>query len=187
MRTFHGETRAPERFQSRPGRAAGRCIRASALRAGVCSFNPRPAVPTATAGFNPRPAVRPGDAGILQKRRTRNTRFNPRPAVRPGDAPNSRAAAVLLPVSIHARPCGRAMLPTLSQLRSYFRFQSTPGRAAGRCESREGDGGCEWVSIHARPCGRAMQSSTIAMLVDRMFQSTPGRAAGRCRVGAHRA
>ena len=54
--------------------------------------------------FNPRPTVRPGDARPGRVGRNHRHRFNPRPTVRPGDAVPEMLAAVMIDVSIRARP-----------------------------------------------------------------------------------
>ena len=96
-----GARMADAMFQSSPGPKAGRCV------------FPAPMWNSGTVGFNPRPARRPGAASRPRRRqRMPVQRFNPRPARRPGAAmrhPDARRA--LQPVSILARPEGRALLP----------------------------------------------------------------------------
>ncbi len=79
------------KFQSAPGREAGRCPKS----------RPPPATPSC---FNPRPAVRPGDAAGWEGALFPNKSFNPRPAVRPGDARPARQFIGPGEVSIRARP-----------------------------------------------------------------------------------
>ena len=87
-----------------------------------------------TECFNPRPTLQPGDAARLQLWRPRTRCFNPRPTLQPGDAvagariwispksfqstpdlaagrcaSNRRSGHRSAGVSIHARPCSRAM------------------------------------------------------------------------------
>jgi hypothetical protein len=195
-------TRTP-RFQSAPGREAGRCLeryfeggqadviqvsirarpggramRQSArahLRALIVSIRARPGGramrssfrPTqGHSRFNPRPAGRPGDAqcwpGVPMWLHPR--RFNPRPAGRPGDArlPHS--------TTIAAR-----------------RFQSAPGREAGRCLSQGVDvatHGSRLTGFNPRPAGRPGDAGPDAgpsPVTRSVFQSAPGREAGRCQ------
>ncbi len=86
------------RFQSAPGREAGRCINrgkristigqfqsAPGREAGRCTTHPHNQIIRQVC-FNPRPAVRPGDANPIFCDDIRSKCFNPRPAVRPGDA-----------------------------------------------------------------------------------------------------
>ncbi len=132
------------RFQSAPGREAGRCLdRHGALEVAT--------------GFNPRPAGRPGDASTLIHDERLADCFNPRPAGRPGDARMGCVLHLRQRVSIRARPGGRAMPACRCSWPRMRKFQSAPGREAGRCHA----GGDAWtmfhvVSIRARPGGRAM-------------------------------
>jgi len=109
--------------------------------------------------FNPRPAGRPGDARGKYEPRTAVAGFNPRPAGRPGDA-----------------------LRLSAWNANSSRFQSAPGREAGRCADLVEHGAARiGVSIRARPGGRAMPSlPPMALWPAILFQSAPGREAGRC-------
>ena len=84
-------------------------------------------------------------------------------------------------VSIRARPIGRAMRTDHSGSSSYTRvsIRARPiGRAMpGRCGGRGRSG---QVSIRARPIGRAMRRCGQAAASGVTFQSAPGRLAGRC-------
>ena len=113
------------KFQSAPGREAGRCAFATRDRAIELMFQSAPGreagrcrylvdILTRHTGFNPRPAGRPGDASSTSHRKDNLPSFNPRPAGRPGDAIHGRCASLLRPVSIRARPGGRAMLHSLN-------------------------------------------------------------------------
>ncbi len=84
--------------------------------------------------------------------------FNPRPAIWPGDATDYSSMYLLRPVSIRARPSGRAM----------------PKRRGVPTALTD-------VSIRARPSGRAMLQRRTLPPVERWFQSAPGHLAGRCR------
>ena len=84
--------------------------------------------------------------------------FNPRPALLPGESSSSLVNREAMAVSIHARHCCRANRTTRSLRRSIWKFQSTPGIAAGR-----------------------IPLTPVAAAVTVMFQSTPGIAAGRIR------
>ena len=86
--------------------------------------------------------------------------FNPRPTLRPGDASTRAAQSILYPVSIRARPCGRAMPDVAEVIRRKVNV-SIRARPCGRamrppCWRSAADG---LVSIRARPCGRAMLST----------------------------
>jgi hypothetical protein len=199
-------------FQSTPDLAAGRCGMPNALveRSSIVSIHARPCgramrMPPASAPlipvFQSTPDLAAGRCGT-DTLRSGSASFNPRPTLRPGDADQADTQSVTRAtrVSIHARPCGRAMpraqrvsIDDLRGCRSLF--QSTPDLAAGRCErqSRVSDQSNPRVrrsllgvdrrlsvSIHARPCGRAMHLDRASRPPPRQFQSTPDLAAGRC-------
>ena len=152
-------------FQSAPGREAGRCRQPP-----VHCF-------TRKRCFNPRPAGRPGDALGWSLKTSVDMRFNPRPAGRPGDAlqelgpqlphrvsirarPGGRAMRieaivwhVLTGVSIRARPGGRAMHRLRRWMSTGTKFQSAPGREAGRCTA-SGTATTRASSFNPRPAGR---------------------------------
>ena len=129
--------------------------------------------------------------------------FNPRPPLRAGDVTPATAQAVTLAVSIHARPCGRAMCQrvehdgaaagfnprpplragdAISPGSSFISrlFQSTPALAGGRWLMHKAFQRALHVSIHARPCGRAMKAARVSTPPAPLFQSTPALAGGRC-------
>ena len=91
MRGNEGTANSRMRFQSAPGREAGRCIQWAKYSPGQYRFNPRP-------------AVRPGDARLRTMPGSGHRSFNPRPAVRPGDAFFSPFNQKWIAVSIRARP-----------------------------------------------------------------------------------
>ena len=181
-------------FQSTPDLAAGRC-RASpvCLRQGE-GFNPRPTLQpgdarcrpdsrSALASFNPRPTLQPGDAGTRSARLRLGYRFNPRPTLQPGDAGCKGGARTENGrVSIHARPCSRAMHGANRQWRCVCSQVSIHARPCSRAmrHPRQSDGVDLGVSIHARPCSRAMHRAPSRSRPTTEFQSTPDLAAGRC-------
>ena len=186
---WHGTRRA---FQSTPALAGGRCRGNSAKAIPASRFNPRPPLRAGDApspwlflpcleGFNPRPPLRAGDAGQLPAPRWHHRRFNPRPPLRAGDAVEAADPRGEGAVSIHARPCGRAMPGRGASWPLTKPFQSTPALAGGRCN--EALSAClirADVSIHARPCGRAMPCLMGFLMSRPTFQSTPALAGGRC-------
>ncbi len=144
-----------KRFQSAPGRLAGRCrswVRSAPGRAGRSQACLR-------SCFNPRPADWPGDA---QRTWRCDTSFNPRPAEWPGDAARGQPHQSGRAVSIRARPIGRAMrqgLEMFNRIRGAWPYP---------------------MSFNPRPAdwpGDAPADSTRRCEV---FQSAPGRLAGRC-------
>ena len=84
-----------------------------------------------------------------------------------------------LRVSIHARPCGRAMADGCANTTRRILFQSTPALAGGRWRKHASRESAALVSIHARPCGRAMITGGTFSQVTNLFQSTPALAGGR--------
>jgi hypothetical protein len=146
------KTAAELKFQSAPGREAGRCARVprtSRLLTGFSKFQSAPGreagrcvAPTAwtlpSGRFNPRPAGRPGDARLPEFMEIERTfvSIRARPggrAMRCSPEGGLRAAAE---VSIRARPGGRAMPPGSNATRvRQCQFQSAPGREAGRCSA----------------------------------------------------
>ena len=168
-----------------PGDAAS--IRCSADH----GFNPRPANWPGDAVrlrchlsgvFQSAPGRGPGDAGSSRSRWPDAPGFNPRPANWPGDAPAICAATirvrVMMPVSIRARPIGRAM-PADPDRRLATGFNPRPANWPGDAAGSRQPGPCfnprpaDWpgdaharadrcvdaliVSIRARPIGRAMR------------------------------
>ena len=106
--------------------------------------------------------------------------FNPRPPLRAGDVLLLLDGPTVSAVSIHARPCGRAMRIRASNGRIRREFQSTPALAGGRCR---------YGRIHTkrtrcfnpRPPLRAGDAGwrRVCRAGD-WFQSTPALAGGRC-------
>ena len=159
------------RFQSAPGRLAGRCAR-SRMRAAPArdvSIRARPIgramravaapVPRVSGVFQSAPGRLAGRCrGQQYARWLHMTSFNPRPADWPGDAASSGCLAI-------ARP----------------RFNPRPADWPGDATQAACAVHCSLVSIRARPIGRAMRGLVTAPRPDRwMFQSAPGRLAGRC-------
>ncbi len=138
-----------ERFQSAPGREAGRCLGTLLMLGRLRCFNPRPAVRpgdassgdgswTRVGGFNPRPAVRPGDAIINSAKVEVEYLFQSAPGREAG-----RCRGTGLPfapsISFNPRPAvrpGDAVIQTVSTWTTRL-FQSAPGREAGRCPTRQ--------------------------------------------------
>ncbi len=151
-------------------------------------FNPRPAGrpgdaqggsvhQISPARFNPRPAGRPGDASRWGYDAHPMACFNPRPAGRPGDAHFNGPYPLPIPVSIRARPGGRAMQISPARIRERVEFQSAPGREAGRCldvtacDARQ-------LSFNPRPAGRpgdAVLLAVVALLLLKVsIRARPG-------------
>ena len=106
--------------------------------------------------FQSTPALAGGRCQACLCSRHEKACFNPRPPLRAGDANPSELKDIRQGVSIHARPCGRAMLSIITITNTTPKFQSTPALAGGRCIVRLNKDRSQGVSIHARPCGRAM-------------------------------
>ena len=106
-------------FQSSPGRKAGR-FQGAALPLGRFF------------GFNPHPAARPGASSDECAGKAGLLCFNPHPAARPGASSVNEETGQPLPVSIHTRPQGRALRITIEKAYLDAKFQSSPGRKAGR-------------------------------------------------------
>ena len=157
-------------FQSTPDLAAGRCAR-SRFRS------------HSNRSFNPRPTLQPGDARHGRLSARHRLGFNPRPTLQPGDArarPRARRSGP--DVSIHARPCSRAMLHGRTKRRSRGNV-SIHARPCSRAmlDLLATQRVAILVSIHARPCSRAMPQALGGSLASSSrFQSTPDLAAGRC-------
>ncbi len=153
------------RFQSAPGREAGRCDypRDPNGMLPLVSIRARPGGRAMRAGrrsawlrirsFNPRPAGRPGDAPAPSRTASTTSSFNPRPAGRPGDASKDSVTKKKEEVSIRARPGGRAMHLLERDFSRPDTFQSAPGREAGRCGAPR-----SWPNtpscFNPRPAGR---------------------------------
>ena len=186
-----------QRFQSAPGREAGRCTASYSLHG-------------TQFGFNPRPAVRPGDAlrGVSV---TELFRFQSAPGREAGRCEALRLATDRVEQfqSAPGREAGRcsasaALVPPPGS------FQSAPGREAGRCAQglqrqrrrfsrfnprpavRPGDAGI--VGANQRRGARGFNPRPAVRPGDAFdtigdhgttdaFQSAPGREAGRCAAG----
>ena len=83
-------------------------------------------------GFQSTPALAGGRWALACQAHNRTIGFNPRPPLRAGDEAHTIVMVVGAVVSIHARPCGRAMGLTVTASSSKARFQSTPALAGGR-------------------------------------------------------
>ena len=106
--------------------------------------------------------------------------FNPRPPLRAGDVIDFETDPFVHGVSIHARPCGRAMLQGTDWSNPSELFQSTPALAGGRW-SRCPPNGCATARFNPRPPLRAGDEMRLqAELEFIQFQSTPALAGGRC-------
>jgi len=156
------------RFQSAPGQLAGRCADPVPDRRHLemVSIRARPAgraMPglggggAASQSFQSAPGQLAGRCPGWEGEVPPANRFNPRPASWPGDALRRHGFGVSAPVSIRARPAGRAMRSSGMRQPHSAQFQSAPGQLAGRCTS--------------------LSTSDSPRL---MFQSAPGQLAGRC-------
>ena len=136
------------RFQSTPALAGGRCQR---WRGWAKTLNK----------FQSTPALAGGRCTLPEGLAAASEGFNPRPPLRAGDATWHRLIKTQRIVSIHARPCGRAMPQSPTHAAATTTFQSTPALAGGRCR----------MALCGHDAGVR-------------FQSTPALAGGRCIVAA---
>ena len=138
-------------------------------------------------------------------------RFNPRPTFRSGATTPRGSSARNAPVSILARPSGRALRPVRGTYSVPCWFQSSPDLQVGRyaCLAWASDGRCcfnprptfrsgatpgglcaplqAMVSILARPSGRALLLNVSwCFVVYPVFQSSPDLQVGRYDAGLRR-
>ena len=128
-------------FQSTPALAGGRCAAYGGRKvSSEVSIHARPCgrameqkswVIWPTCGFNPRPPLRAGDGNENRVRQARRGCFNPRPPLRAGDVGSGNRPPATECVSIHARPCGRAMDNDLGRGLAAYGFNPRPPLRAG--------------------------------------------------------
>ena len=158
----HGRCAAS--FQSAPGLEAGRLgslgnrprrltqfQSAPGLEAGRLSPHPLPA--PVEHLFQSAPGLEAGRLGGRARGASRWACFNPRPASRPGDCADSQAPSTNRPVSIRARPRGRAILRQHSPPAPAPSFNPRPASRPGDYPSRA----CQTYGLHRfnpRPASR---------------------------------